>query len=72
MQFELKFANLNKSFGGHLLKGKSHELRMCEPKHNTCKCVQDFLAKTRWRLQVVQPALVIKDRIRVTKGQFLM
>ena len=35
MQFELKRANLEKSFGGHLLKGKSHELRMCEPKHNT-------------------------------------
>ena len=47
VQFELKRANLDKSFGGHLLKGKSHELRMCEPKHNTWKCVQDCSGKNK-------------------------
>ena len=45
--------------GTHVvLKGKSHELHICEPKH----ILQNFsrLAKARWRLQLVEPALVVK------------
>ena len=42
-----------------LLKGKSHELRMCEARRNAWKILQN-LAKTRWWPQVVEPAMAVK------------
>ena len=53
------------------LKVKSHELRMCEPKRNAKKILLN-LAKARWRPQVVEPAMAVKDKIRVAKGRFLI
>ena len=54
-----------------VLEVKSHELRMCEPKRNAQKILLN-LAKTRWRPQVMEPAMAVKDRIRVAKGRFLI
>ena len=52
-------------------KGKSHELHMCETKLNSWKILRN-LAKTWWRPQVVEPAMAVKDRIRVAKGRILI
>lgn len=54
-----------------VLKVKSHELRMCEPKLNSWKILRN-LAKTRRRPQVVEPAMAVKHGIRVAKGRFLI
>lgn len=43
-----------------VLKGKSHELHICEPKHNSAEFFKIALAKTRWWLQLVEPAMVVK------------
>ena len=53
------------------VKGKSHELHMSEPKRNVWKILLN-LAKTRWRPQVLEPAMAVKYRIRVAKGRFLI